>query len=135
MGVGLLRPFLGRRTMNIAFMGLQVIAIGTIFFALVLLLSGDGSREQKMMEYFLVGALIQNIGYLLELTAPTMEAALVAVKMQHLGTMTIPVCYCYFIYIYCFEEAPLKLLKLLGVIDAGLLLLILTCDYHDFFYR
>ena len=101
--------------MNIAFLGLQVIGICTIFFALALLLSGDGSREQKMMEYFLVGALIQNIGYLLELTAPTMEAALVAVKMQHLGTMTIPICYCYFIYIYCFEEAPLKILKTLGI--------------------
>lgn len=121
--------------MNIAFFGLQVIAICAIFFALALLLSGDGSREQKMMEYFLMGALIQNIGYLLELTSPTMEAALVAVKMQHLGTMTIPVCYCYFIYIYCFEEAPLKILKLLGIIDAGLLLLIITCDYHGFFYR
>lgn len=121
--------------MNIAFLGFQVITICAIFFALALLLSGDGSREQKMMEYFLVGALIQNIGYLLELTAPTMEAALVAVKMQHLGTMTIPLCYCYFIYIYCFEEAPLKLLKLLGIIDAGLLLLIVTCDYHDIFYR
>lgn len=121
--------------MSIAFMGLQIIGICTIFFALALLLSGDGSREQKMMEYFLVGALIQNIGYLLELTAPTMEAALAAVKMQHLGTMTIPICYCYFIYIYCFEEAPLKLLKLLGIIDGGLLLLILTCDFHDIFYR
>ena len=121
--------------MSIAFMGLQIIGICTIFFALALLLSGDGSREQKMMEYFLVGALIQNIGYLLELTAPTMEAALVAVKMQHLGTMTIPICYCYFIYIYCFEEAPLKLLKLLGIIDGGLLLLILTCDFHNIFYR
>ncbi len=121
--------------MNIAFIGLQVIAICTIFFALALLLSGDGSREQKMMEYFLVGALIQNIGYLLELTAPTMEAALVAVKMQHLGTMTIPICYCYFIYIYCFEEAPLKILKLLGVIDVGLLMVVLTCDHHTFFYR
>lgn len=121
--------------MSIAFMGLQIVGICAIFFALALLLSGDGSREQKMMEYFLVGALIQNIGYLLELTAPTMEAALVAVKMQHLGTMTIPICYCYFIYIYCFEETPLKLLKLLGIIDGGLLLLILTCDFHDFFYR
>lgn len=121
--------------MSIAFLGLQVIGVCTIFFALALLLSGDGSREQKMMEYFLVGALIQNIGYLLELTAPTLEAALVAVKMQHLGTMTIPICYCYFIYIYCFEEAPLKLLKLLGIIDGGLLLLILTCDFHDIFYR
>ncbi len=121
--------------MNIAFIGLQGIGICTIFFALALLLSGDGSREQKMMEYFLVGALIQNIGYLLELTAPTMEAALVAVKMQHLGTMTIPICYCYFIYIYCFEEAPLKVLKLLGIIDVGLLMVVLTCDHHTFFYR
>ena len=72
--------------MGIAFIGLQVIGIGSIFFALALLLNGDGSREQKMMEYFLVGALILNIGYLLELTSPTMEAAMVAVKMQHLGT-------------------------------------------------
>lgn len=121
--------------MSIAFLGLQVIGICTIFFALALLLSGDGSREQKMMEYFLVGALIQNIGYLLELTAPTMEAALVAVKMQHLGTMTIPICYCYFTYIYCFEEAPLKTLKLMGIIDGCLLLVILTCDHHKLFYR
>ena len=121
--------------MSIAFVGFQIIGICAIFFALVLLLSGDGSKEQKMMEYFLVGALVQNIGYLFELTAPTMEAALVAVKMQHLGTMTIPLCYCYFIYIYCFEEAPLKVLKILGIIDAGLLLLILTCGYNGIFYR
>lgn len=52
--------------MNFAFIGLQILGICTIFFALVLLLKGDGSREQKLMEYFLVGALIQNIGYLLE---------------------------------------------------------------------
>ena len=85
--------------MSIAFIGLQILGICAVFFALALLLNGDGSREQKMMEYFLMGALIQNIGYLLELTAPTMEAAMVAVKVQHLGTMIIPVCYCYFIYI------------------------------------
>ena len=121
--------------MNIAFMGFQIIGICAIFFALALLLSGDGSREQKMMEYFLVGALILNIGYLLELTAPTMEAALVAVKIQHLGTMTIPLCYCYFIYIYCFEEAPLKILRLLGIVDGCLLLAILTCDHHGLLYR
>ena len=86
--------------MQIVFVGLQIIGICGIFLALVLLLNGDGSREQKLMEYFLVGALILNMGYLLEVTAPTMEAALVAVKMQYLGTLTIPVCYCYFTFIY-----------------------------------
>lgn len=120
--------------MNFAFIGLQILGICTIFFALVLLLKGDGSREQKLMEYFLVGALIQNIGYLLEVTAPTMEAALVAVKMQYLGSLVIPVCYCYFAYIYCFEEAPIRMLKFLAVIDAGLFALILTFDHHHIFY-
>ena len=48
--------------MSIAFIGLQILGICAVFFALALLLNGDGSREQKMMEYFLMGALIQNIG-------------------------------------------------------------------------
>lgn len=121
--------------MQIVFVGLQIIAICTIFFALVLLLNGDGSREQKLMEYFLVGVLIQNFGYLFEVTAPTMEAALVAVKMQYLGSLVMPICYCYFVFMYCFEEAPIKLLKFLAVIDAGLLVMVLTCDHHNIFYR
>lgn len=121
--------------MQIVFVGFEIIGICAIFLALVLLLNGDGSREQKLMEYFLVGALIQNIGYLLEVTAPTMEAALVAVKMQYLGSLVIPICYCYFAFIYCFEEAPLKLLKFLVMIDAVLLVLVLTCEHHRVFYR
>ncbi len=121
--------------MQVVFVGLQIIGICAIFFALALLLNGDGSREQKLMEYFLVGALIQNIGYLLEVTAPIMEAALVAVKMQYMGSLVMPVCYCYFIYMYCFEDAPLKLLRFLAVIDAGLFAMVLTCEYHDVFYR
>ncbi len=121
--------------MQIVFVGLQIIAICTIFFALVLLLNGDGSREQKLMEYFLVGVLIQNFGYLFEVTAPTMEAALVAVKMQYLGSLVMPICYCYFVFMYCFEEAPIKLLKFLAVIDAGLLVMVLTCDHHSIFYK
>lgn len=121
--------------MQVIFVGFEIIGICAIFFALLLLLNGDGSREQKLMEYFLVGALIQNLGYLLEVTAPTMEAALVAVKMQYLGSLVMPVCYCYFIFLYCFVEAPLKLLKSLAVVDAGLLALVLTCEHHHVFYR
>lgn len=121
--------------MQIVFVGFQIIGICAIFFALALLLNGDGSREQKLMEYFLVGALIQNIGYLLEVTAPTMEAALVAVKMQYMGSLVMPVCYCYFIFMYCFADAPLKLLRFLALIDAALFVMVLTCDYHNIFYR
>lgn len=57
--------------MNVIFVGIGIFSIGIIIFALMLLLRGDGSREQKLMQYFFLGALVQNVGYLLELTAPT----------------------------------------------------------------
>lgn len=49
--------------MNAVFVGIGLLGIGFIVFALMLLLRGDGSREQKLMQYFLLGALVQNAGY------------------------------------------------------------------------
>ncbi len=121
--------------MSMVLIGLEIVTICVIFVALGLLLNGDGSREQKMMEYFLVGVLVQNTGYLIELTAPCLEAAVVAVKMEYLGSLTVPICYCYFMYLYCFKKAPVLVLRLLGIADGGLFLLIMTCEHHSIYYR
>ena len=116
-------------------MGLGIFSIGVLLFALFLVLKGDGSREQKLMQYFLIGALIQNAGYLLELTAPTVEAAMVAVKVQYFGSLAVPISYCYFIFSYCFEKAPVKLLNLIKIADFIVLGLVFTCDLHTFYYK
>ena len=58
---------------------LECIGILLIFVALMLLLNGDGAREQKLLILIMCGSLVQNVGYLLELTAPIVEAALTAV--------------------------------------------------------
>ena len=121
--------------MNLVFLGLGVFGIGVIVFALFLLLRGDGSREQKLMQYFLMGALIQNAGYLLELTAPTVEAAMVAVKMQYMGSLTIPISYCYFMFSYCYEKAPARILKFLKAVDIFVFGLVFTCELHTLYYR
>ena len=121
--------------MSTLFIGLSLLGIGAIVFALYLLLKGDGSREQKLMQYFLMGSLIQNAGYLLELTAPTVEAALVSVKMQYVGSLTIPISYCYFMFSYCYEKAPKKILQILKIVDLFIWVLIFTCDLHTLFYR
>lgn len=121
--------------MNIAIIGLEVFGIGVIMTALFLLLRGDGSREQKLMQYFLMGALIQNAGYLLEFTSPTVEAAITAVKIQYMGSLAIPISYCYFIFSYCFEKAPVKILKVIKIVDFFILGLVFTCDHHPFYYR
>lgn len=121
--------------MNVVFLGIGVFAIGTIVFALMLLLRGDGSREQKLMQYFLMGALIQNAAYLLELSAPTMEAAIVSAKIQYIGSLTIPISYCYFMFSYCYEKTPRKLLAVMQIVDVFILGLVFTCDAHHFYYR
>jgi len=118
------------------FIFMELFAICVTVVAMVLLMLDDGgAREQKLMGYFLCGSLIQCVGYLLELTAPTMEAAVMSVKIQYLGSITVPLCYCWFMYSYCYRKSPRKLLNLLGVIDAVILVTIFTLDWHHLYYR
>lgn len=119
-----------------AFIVAEILGICIIFAAMVLLIADDsGAREQKLMGYFLCGAVIQNAGYLLELTAPTLEAAVSAVKMQYLGSIFVPLCYSWFIYSYCFRKEPRVFLDVLGIIDVVILGVIYSCDYHSLYYK
>ncbi len=87
------------------------------------------------MGYFLCGSLVQNVGYLMELTAKGLNEAMVAVKVQYLGSMFVPLFYCWFIYNYCYIRRPAWLLKTIAAIDFALLAVIYTCDYHTLYYR
>ncbi|MCM1120911.1 MAG: ATP-binding protein [bacterium] len=115
--------------------GLQIVGIVIILIALRLLISGDGSRSHVLMGYFLCGSLVHNIGYLLELTAPTLEVAITAIRIENLGSTFVPLCYCCFIYEYCYEKVPRKLLRLLAVLDFLILPILFWFDRHTLVYR
>ena len=100
---------------------LEFFSIGLIFIALLLLLNGDGAREQKLLIFIMCGSLVQNVGYLLELIAPTVEAAVAGVTVENVGSAFIPLCYCWFIYIYCYATPPKKLLNFLGIVNVFVL--------------
>lgn len=114
---------------------IELLAIIMLFSGLGLLLKGDGAKEQKLMSYFMTGSLVQNVGYVLELLAPTVEAGLTAAKMQYLGSPFIPLFYCWFIFSYCYEKVPDKLLKLLTAIDIGILAMVYSNEWHHLYYR
>ena len=95
---------------------LELLGIGLTVTALFLLLNGDGAREQKLLIIMMCCLLVQNVGYLLELTAPVPEAAMTAVTVEKAGAAFLPLCYCWFIYIYCNTAPPKVLLRILGVI-------------------
>ncbi len=85
--------------------------------ALLLLLNGDGAKEQKLLIIIMCGSLVQNVGYLLELNASTVEAAMTAVTVENVGSAFVPLCYCWFLYIYCSITPPKTLLKILGIVS------------------
>ena len=94
---------------------LECFGICLIFVALLLLLNGNGAREQKLLIFIMCGSLVQNIGYLLELTSPTVEAAVAAVTVENVGSAFVPLCYCWFTYTYCYARPPKMLLRVLGL--------------------
>lgn len=69
---------------------LECFGICLTIVALLLLLNGEGAREQKLLILIMSGTLVQNIGYLLELTAPTVEAAVTAVTVENVGSTFVP---------------------------------------------
>lgn len=114
---------------------LQLVAIVSCFFALGFLLYGAGSKEQKMMIFFVGGGLVQNVGYLLELTASTEEVAIAAVKMQYLGSTFIALTYASFICCYCHRKRPKRLFQLVSLADYAVLFAVFTCEKHNLYYR
>ncbi len=68
---------------------LECFGICLTIIAMLLLLNGDGAREQKMLIITLCGSLVQNAGYLLELTAPGLEAAMTAVTVENIGSVFV----------------------------------------------
>lgn len=113
---------------------LECCGICLTLVALLLLLNGEGAREQKLLIITMCGSLVQNVGYLLELTAPTLEAAMTAVTVENVGSAFMPLCYCWFIYVYCSINPPMRLFKILGAVNF-LILPTALFNFNHLFYR
>lgn len=116
------------------FFAAGIVVIIMIIISMVILQSADASKEQKLMLFFLCGSLLQNVGYLLELTSGNMEAALVAVKAQYLGSSFVPLVYCCFLHNYCYRKMPEKLIYVLMAADSLTLMSVLFCERTKLYY-
>ncbi len=113
---------------------LACFGICLIFVALALLVNGSGAQEQKLLIFIMCGTLVQNVGYLLEVAAPALEAAVTAVTVENVGSAFVPLCYCWFTYAYCYAAPPKKLLGVLGAINFMVLPTVFF-NWNGLFYR
>ncbi len=113
---------------------LECFGICLIVIALLLLMNGDGAREQKMLIIIMCGSLVQNLGYLLELTASTVDTAMAGVTVENVGSAFVPLCYCWFLYIYCSITPPTKLLRVLCAVSLFILPTVFF-NWNGLFYK
>lgn len=94
-------------------------------------------RQPRLLFFTCLTILISliNIGYLLEITAPSLDAAILATKLQQLGTPFIGVLYLLFSLDYCNSSLPNnRLIPLLFVIPCVVALSAFTWPIQNWYY-
>lgn len=116
-------------------LAMQILVLIICMLAINVSLKMSVSQGQKYMTTFLFAVLLQNVGNLFELTAVSADAALVAIRMQYLGSCFSLLFFAQFVFYYYKAKTPTRLLRVLSVIDTAILILMWTCNYHSFFYK
>lgn len=117
-----------------AYVIIQSVTIALCFIAIIILFFKDTTKVQLLMTCFMVCALIQNIGYLLEILSTTAEASVVSIKFQYLGSAFIILFFSKFITYYTNVQVPRFVFPILTVLDFVVLILAFTCTRHKLFY-
>lgn len=113
---------------------IQYVGIILTLIWLVYLLQQWPSRPQSFMLFLGLAVLINLVGYLFEITATTVEVALVATKLSYMGKVYIPpLAFCFVLY-YCKIKVSKSFVAVLTCVHTAVLVLVMTCEYHDLFY-
>ncbi len=115
------------------FLILQYVGIIILFIEALYVFCQKPSRQQNLLLLMIISLLINFLGYLFELQAPTKEQALQAVKLIYLGKPFIMLSIFLFVMEYCKVKMP-KVLKWIMVIFHSLTtLLVLTCEQQNLY--
>ncbi len=113
---------------------IQYVGIIIVMLGLVYLLQQWPSRPQAFMLFLGIAVLVNAVGYLFEITAPTMEAALTATKFCYVGKIYIPPLALFFVLYYCRIKVSGAFVCLLTAVHTAVLVLVMTCEHHNLFY-
>ncbi len=114
---------------------IQYLGLILTLMGLVYLLQQWPSRPQSFMLFLGVALLVNSIGYLFEITASTLEGAMIATKLSYLGKVYIPPLAFFFVLHYCGIKVSTVLTLTLTTVHTAVLVLVMSCESHDLFYK
>lgn len=122
--------------MYYAVIGLYIAVCLMCGLAIVLIINMESNEGKQCMLAYMMCVLVQNVGYLFELTAHSQEAAMIAVRMQYFGSTYVMIFLCEYIYYFLRIKRPRYLLMVLAVVDTCFLFLMWFDDFlHVFYHR
>ena len=121
--------------MYLSLLGIQIFAICILIFSLIYVFRVGSSYMHKLMFSFTIVELVHNLGYLLELLAKSEEEALMAVKVEYLGSSLVAILFMMFIYNYCGLKENLILERILLCCGVAVILMVWTNSMHGLYYR
>ena len=80
---------------------LQLVSIGILVAGAIYLYTRWQGREYSYLFLFSIATLVNNIGYLIEMTALDSNSALLGTRVAYLGKVFIPFSFFVFILQYC----------------------------------
>lgn len=113
---------------------IQYVGIIVTLLGLMYLLQQWPSRPQSFMLFLGIAVLVNLVGYLFEMSSTTLEGALTATKLTYVGKIYVPPLALFFVLYYCGIKVSKVFVGLLTVVHTAVLVLVLTCEYHDLFY-
>ena len=113
---------------------IQYVGIIITMLGLMYLLQQWPSRPQSFMLFLELAMLVNGVGYLFEITATTLEAALTATKLSYVGKVYIPPLALFFVLDYCRIKVSKSFVGLLTVVHTAVLVIVMTCEHHELFY-
>ena len=116
------------------FVILQIIAVLLLISTLIHIFRGSSTYIQKLMMAFIIGELVHNAGFLLELFARTKEEAMVAVKVEYLGSSLVATLFMMFITEYCGRKSRIWLERTLLLGGSAVVIMVWSGSYHNLYY-
>lgn len=114
--------------------GIVVLSILILAFEILYVMLNMSSDMHAILFFYLIGALINNVGYMFEITASGLETAYLATKFLYLGKIFIPIGLFIFAMRYCRIKFPKWAAVTLLTCHAFFYVIIATNDYHHLYY-
>lgn len=116
------------------FLILQGVSILILLITFFVIAFQRPSRNQQYLMIITISSLINSIGYLGELQSTSLKQALMCTKLSYLGKIFICLTMLLFVLNYCHVKYCKHTCIALVGLHTLILLLVLTCEWHNLFY-